>query len=335
MKKPIFVAISDVHFTLNTLSLATEAFRHAIDKAAELGVPLIDCGDLTNDKAILRAEVVSRLIELEKYAGSKKVDISFLVGNHSLLNEKVPGVHALSFLKNVISEPCWYHLFGACQDTVVRFIPYQSDSEVIRKLISKITKKTIIVMHQGVKGAFMGDYLQDKSSIEPEVFEGHIVFSGHYHRHQSIGPVTYIGNPYSLTFGEANDGPKGYLVVYDDGSFERVLLPFRKHVIVNVDCTKTDLFKIDKHQYNLDDLIWLKVTGPRSYLATLNKKEIGKHLFGHENFKLDKIPSDAIEFKPINKKLTENEILDQLIDNLAENTNKKEQLKKLWKEVLA
>jgi len=332
MKRPIFVAISDVHFTLNTLSLATEAFKSAIDKAAELNVPLIDCGDLTNDKAILRAEVVNRLLELHDYADSKKVDIFYLIGNHSLLNEKVPGVHSLKFLPTTIETP----MVGKFKNTLVQFIPYQSDAQVIKDLLPNIPKNALIVMHQGVKGAFMGDYIQDKSSIEPEEFNGFTVFSGHYHRHQTVGAVTYIGNPYTLTFGEANDGPKGYLVVYDDGSYEQEILPLRKHVIKEIDITHTDFFEAKLHDvYNTSDLIWLKVTGPRSQLAQLDKNHVGKYLFGHQNFKLDKIPTDSIEFKPIDKKMTENQILDHLIENLGENDNKKKELKKLWREVLA
>ena len=335
MKHPIFVAISDVHFTLNTLTEATEAFKSAIDKAAELNVPLVDCGDLTNDKAVLRAEIVNQLLELGEYAHSKKVDVFCLVGNHSLLNEKVPGVHALNFLDGVftvIDRP----IVGKFKNRYIQFIPYQSDSEVIKDLLPGVSKDMFIIMHQGVKGAFMGDYIQDKSSIDPAEFAGFTVFSGHYHRHQQVGPVTYIGNPYSLTFGEANDGPKGYLVVYNDGSFEQVVMPLRKHVIQEIDCTKTDFFEAHKHPaYIKNDIIWLKVKGPRSYLDSLHKKQIGKFLLGHENFKLDKIPSDSIEFKPVSEKMTEKEILDQLIDNLAENTTKKEQLKKLWKEVMA
>lgn len=332
MKKPLFVLISDVHFTLNTLPIATEAFKHAIDKAEELKVPLIDCGDLTNDKAVLRAEVVNRILELNRYANDKKVDIFYLIGNHSLLNEKVPGVHALEFLDTTISKP----MVGRFKNRFVQFIPYQSDSNVIKDLLPSVSRDMFIIMHQGVQGAFMGDYIQDKSSIDPAEFEGYTVFSGHYHRHQQVGPVTYVGNPYTLTFGEANDGPKGYLVVYDDGSFDRVILPFRKHIIREIDCTKTDFFEWYKHPAcNKEDLLWLKVKGPRSYLATLHKKEIGKFLLGHENFKLDKIPSDSIEFKPVNEKMTEKEILDQLIEGLGEQKNKKEELKKLWREVMA
>ena len=335
MKRPIFVAISDVHFTLNTLSLATEAFKSAIDKAAELNVPLIDCGDLTNDKAILRAEVMNQLLDLANYSEYKKVQVVALVGNHSLLNEKVAGVHALNFLSHkwdIVDKS----ITGKFGNRFVCFIPYQSNSEEVARIAKETPKDFIVVMHQGVRGAFMGDYIQDKSSIDPELLKDFTVFSGHYHRHQTVGTVTYIGNPYTLTFGEANDGPKGYLVVYDDGTYEQEILPLRKHVIKEIDITHTDFFEAKLHDvYNTSDLIWLKVTGPRSQLAQLDKNHVGKYLFGHQNFKLDKIPTDSIEFKPLDKKMTENQILDHLIENLGENDNKKKELKKLWREVLA
>jgi hypothetical protein len=57
MSKPVAVLISDVHFNLSTLELASSAMKMAQNRAVELNVPLVVAGDLTDHKAIIRGEV--------------------------------------------------------------------------------------------------------------------------------------------------------------------------------------------------------------------------------------------------------------------------------------
>ena len=63
-KKPIAVLISDVHYTPSSLPIAHTAMKMALSKAEALKVPLIDCGDILDSKAIIRAECANALIEL-------------------------------------------------------------------------------------------------------------------------------------------------------------------------------------------------------------------------------------------------------------------------------
>lgn len=325
MKNRIAVVISDVHYSLATLDLANKAFVAAIDKAAELKVPLIDNGDLTNDKAIVRGEYINLLIKTFKYAQQKNVKIYLNVGNHSLINEKSKE-HVLNFLRpfaTIIDYPQSIDSFN--------FVPYQNNSLDLVESLKLFSKNDIIFTHQGFLGAQMGDYIQDKSSIDPALVKDFTVISGHYHRCQTIGTVTYIGSPYTITFGEANDGPKGFLILNEDGSFTREILNLRKHIIK--ECTLLTLNDpID--DYNQGDLVWIKVTGTRSELENIDKKQLGLKLFGHSNFKLDLYPIEdnrqALEIKH----MSDAELLDQIIDNGGEPVDEKLALKSLWRTVL-
>lgn len=328
-RKPLAVLISDIHFNINNLELSSEALKHAMRKAHGLDLPLIIAGDLLDTKAIIRGEVANKLLAILLNYPVKPKYVKILAGNHDLINEKSSenSLHFLNLYRDniyVVDTPQYDF------ESKLTLIPYMSNSEDLIKAKSYIDPKSIVIMHQGFLGASMGDYIQDKSSVSPDLFKDHIVFSGHYHRHQTIGTITYIGSPFTHTWGEANDGPKGYLVIYDDGTYEREILPLRKHVKLSLGVN--DL--VNSINVNSDDLLWVKINGTRSELATIDKSKLGNMLIGHSNFKLDLIPLDGIKEKIDTEKLNESELLDKIIDNLNDSNSHKEYLKKLWRELL-
>lgn len=331
MSTPVAVLISDIHFTVPTLELAATSLLKAQFRAKMLGIPLIIAGDTLDTKAIIRAECANRLMRLLAVQDAPETYI--LVGNHDLLNEKGDD-HSLQFLHGfctkIVAAPTKVTLGGK----QVLLLPYMSDSKKIEDILKDEETPKTIIMHQGVMGANMGHYIKDTSSLPPKAFDGYRVISGHYHRTQTIkcgktGSFTYIGNPYTLSFGEAHDGPKGYQILMSDGSLEQVVLPLRKHVIV-----ETSIKLETKVVCNKDDLLWVKMKGSSSELSKVSKVEIGKGLIGHTNFKLDLIPIDS---EPTTKSVedqTPQTLLDSLIDGLKDSISHKQYLKNLYKELL-
>lgn len=327
MSKPIAVLISDVHYSLSTLELADKAFRMAIDKAADLKVRLYDLGDLTNDKANLRVEVINALLDTMRYAKSKGVEVTLLVGNHSLVNEK--GVeHALNFLSP------WATIIDAEDEYFGQyFIPYTSNSSNSERLFSGLNPKMTVFAHQGLKGALPGHYSFDHSAVSKQsVPDGLVVFSGHYHNGQTVklsedSSWTYVGNPYTLTFGEANDTTKGFLVLNNDNTFERIPCNLRKHVVAERSlATSNDAIP----DINAGDLLWLKITDNAANLALINKEELGLHHLGHHNYRLERIPSAAEIIIDVPKEeLSDNDILSQLVDSTTESDESKFEIKAL------
>lgn len=327
MRQPLAILISDVHYSLNTIGVADAAFRTAIDKAAELNVPLIDCGDLTNDKAMLRAEYVNAILYTMKYAKAKNVKVYALVGNHSLINERWSD-HALSFLEGsgvtIVAYPTY--LNGR-----LYLIPYQPSPKSFMQAFPGVSSSThtIIIGHQGTIGGKMGDYIRDPSAVDYRELHTHKVFLGHYHAHYTLGTTVSIGNPYTLTFGEANDGPKGFLVLYSDGTFDRVILPFRRHRIIELRAGQAP--DIAALGLGYDDLLWFKVRGTVSELDKVNKGYIAEVL-GCMDFKLDKIPVEADTPKvTIQVPRTTPELMDGIVDDISESEDYKEKLKALWR----
>jgi DNA repair exonuclease SbcCD nuclease subunit len=266
---------------------------------------------------------------IKTFEGYRKPYI--LVGNHDRINEKNQA-HALEFLRphaRIIDAPT------PISELDIVFFPYSHDVEELKADLKNWARAgDTLVMHQGVTAADKGDYIVDKSAIDVELLSNYTVFSGHYHKHQTIGTCTYIGNPFTMSFGEAKDGPKGFLILYSDGTFTRKTLDYRKHVVI--ECSYDQILYSSSGMFdNLkpNDLVWLKISGPISELNKIKKSELAREI-GHMNFKLDKIATEVQQLQETNIPKTDQQILDELIDSSAESADQKKRLKNLWREVI-
>lgn len=338
MKNPKLVLISDIHFNINTIELASAALRQAFEISTEYKVPLIIAGDLHDTKASLRAECIDAIIKVIKEFPFEP--IYAIVGNHDLLSEKSSG-HALGFLDpliNIVSVP-EYTEYGMSEP--LWLLPYYNTSLELTLDLARIPKGSTIIMHQGVQEAYMGHYVQDKTSLPKEFFADYRVISGHYHRRQDIqcgpaqpghvGTFSYIGNPFTLSFGEALDPPKGFRVLYDDGSLEFVPTNLRKHVVLEYKLGNTPVIPV----INPEDLVWVKIIASKLELSELTRESIAKAIgLPHLNFKLDLIPVAEQEPDEMPSDSTDEEVLDALIDSTSESKAQRANLKKLWRSIL-
>jgi DNA repair exonuclease SbcCD nuclease subunit len=323
----VAVLISDIHFNLSNLDLASESLTTALKKAEDLSVPLVIAGDLQDNKAIIRAEIANRLINILK---NSKVPIYLLVGNHDKINEKSLD-HSLNYLRPYVTLVDSM-IYGIDTDLDIIMLPYYSDVKLLKELLNTIPAKYKVIMHQGLVQANMGDYIQDKSALKLDDTHNLRIFSGHYHEHQTVGNFTYIGSPYTITFGEAKDPEKGFLLLNKDGTFTRELLKLRKHIVI--DKTMDTLYSTDFKDLSSKDIIKLKIRGNRYDLEKLDKKEVGDRLFGHANFKLEKIVDDEkIELESHDSK--PEAILDELIERSSYAEEQKNNLKSLWRQLLS
>lgn len=349
MSKAVAVLISDIHYSLPNLALADAALRQAINKANELQIPLIVAGDLHDSKANMRAECVNAMLETFKLCTIKPY---VMIGNHDKTNEKSrPKEHSLHFLAGLanIVDTQWTR-----DDLRISMIPYQSDPEYalncLRREATGNRKDYAFIMHQGVQGSLAGDYIIDKSALPREAFKDFRVISGHYHTRQDIrcgppskgavGLFSYIGNPYTLGFGEANDPEKGYQILMDDGTLEFIPTNLRRHYIVNWDLTNDDYTMTfsDKLEPILTrDICWVKVHGTKERLSKVEKRWVRNRLFGPNpegDFRLDLIPNDTeTKATQVTQQMSSTEALDTLIqsmDNVSD--EQKVRLKELWRQ---
>lgn len=339
MKNPVAVLISDIHFTVATLELASKSLIMAREHAIKLNVPLIIAGDTLDSKAIMRGECVNRLLYILSEKGPATC---ILVGNHDLLNEKGSD-HSLQFLRpfvTVVEEP----VVIVKPDLIL--LPYYNDQEALKLQLASFPSGSTIICHQGLRTAYMGHYTQDKTSLDPETFANFRTISGHYHRAQDIkcgrprkggvGLFSYIGTPYTTSFSEAGDGPKGFRVLYDDGSLDLIPTNLRKHVVLEINFEDLHETLLKAHAViSNDDLIWLKVKGKKSELDTVDKVKVGYDLFGRVDYKLELIPTlDDESDNVINADVSDVELLDSIISNISDGEERKIYLKALWRDII-
>ncbi len=339
MLKPIAVLISDVHYNLQTIALADAAMTMAIEKSIALNVPLIVAGDLHDTKANLRGECIDAMIKT--FAKACYIKPYVMIGNHDKINEKSSSTeHSLKFL-----EP-YVHLVETPQpmenENTVFMIPYQHDPELVKLILLEAANYKICIMHQGCSDSNSGEYFQEKSALPKECFADFRVISGHYHSRQQIkcgrarkgavGAFDYIGNPFTLNFGEANDPPKGFQILMSNGLLEFVPTNLRKHVVIEFNVDDFDPNENGDSGTEPGDLVWFKITGTKEQLVKIDRAKVAEY-FNIETFKLDLIPQDTKTSQAEQPKaLTQGPLLDSLIDSLTNTSDeRKTRLKDLWK----
>ncbi len=136
MSEPLLVIISDLHFSVNTLELASESLVHALDTAAKLNVPLVIAGDLNDSKAVIRGEVANRLISILSKA---RVRVYIIPGNHDLLNERgfEHGLHFLKPFATIVDQLSFEEFNG----NEVYFLSYQNNLEDLTDKLKLIKKE--------------------------------------------------------------------------------------------------------------------------------------------------------------------------------------------------
>lgn len=317
MSKPVAVLISDIHYNINTLLLADEVTRKAVTKANELLVPLIVAGDIHDTKANMRAECINAMRKTFKLCKSPPY---FIVGNHDLLNER-SAENALNFLNDhgpIITKPVYQHKLGY-------LIPYHNNPEELRSYLNTLPKNSQLIMHQGIQGSNSGDYIQDKSAITKEDVSSFRVISGHYHQRHTIklpenGRWDYIGNPFTLNFGEANDPRKGFQVLMSDGTLQFIYTNMRRHIVLNLEHVKRNdtwqvTGKVPTEDVEDRDLVLVKVKASREKTATLTRDQIAKILNIKSEFKLEYVESEKVKNAgALVSKSKPEELLDKVID---------------------
>jgi len=213
--------ISDLHLTESPY----DEYKWAVFEWARYEITtreldkLFILGDLFDKKDRHGSELINRLVkEINKCA--KLVPVTILKGNHDYLKPEHPYLELLDTIQNVlfIKEPMYI------EDMDSWWLPHAKDPEEEWKDID-LVNCNLIFMHQSVLGSVVSNYHEMKSGLSPSFFKGTKakIFSGDIHVPQNIKipgavPLTYIGTPYPVAFGDTYT-PRGIILNLDDLNF--------------------------------------------------------------------------------------------------------------------
>jgi len=237
------------HGTNSRVVDATNVIEQVYGHAKEIGAKwVLFGGDLFDRRKSIDVDTYNR-VHQTIVMSSMRMPTILVAGNHDQANRSGT-IHSLECFESercyVSGEPiCWD--LGDSPSGRVRMlsVPYYDDGNVIAKHVEKgiaempdNTGKRILLIHYGIQGAKIGpgDYVLpcelNLPMLQPDKWD--IIFSGHYHIGQQIGPnFHYIGSAMQHRWDDA--GFDKSFIVYDTetGTIERVPTKAPKFVVVD------------------------------------------------------------------------------------------------------
>lgn len=264
-----FCIVGDPHVTPKSLDKADKLF----DKIEQIGLPTIILGDVLDTKEVVRGSCLNLVYNRLK---SSKLQFIIIVGNHDLFRLDQPH-HSLEVLKEL---PNVKIIDKVEQHPKLPFIffPYIHDKAALKDLLKSTSDANLVAFgHFDVSGFDYGNgHLCEDGIITHEDFSGFKrVISGHFHKLQQTGNFTYLGTPFSHSFGEANQDKVLGVYHVDQDKLELIPTEFPRHISVKVDMSKRGALKKiqDFIQGQENNLIRIQLHGSPEDVVQLDKSQ--------------------------------------------------------------
>ena len=265
-------------------------------------------------------------------AKQRNVKIVMIVGNHDTFFKNTNDVNSpgllLSDYDNITaySGPVEYSVDGL-SILLMPWICSDNYNECMEAI--KITNSPVMFGHLEIAGFQMYKGHDNEGGFDPKIFSKFdLVCSGHFHHRSSKGNISYLGNPYEMTWADYDD-PRGFHI-FDthDQSLEFIPNPYNiftkiyyddtKEEAHTTDCSnkhiklivvnKTDFYKFDQYIESLYK------TNPLELKIVEDLSEFEAEAFGNEDVDLE----DTLT------------LLSQYVDNLDTDADK-DRIKTLMK----
>lgn len=272
---------------------------------------LIIAGDLTEEKDKHSAWLVNKIFDhIDRLA--KQCRVTILRGNHDCLQPSMPFFRCLSRIPNVdwINDP-----FESLDDPKVLYLPHTRDYKRDWSEIN-VKKYRWVFTHNTFHGAVTetGTKLE---GIPRSVFsKKQTVISGDIHVPQKLRPITYVGAPYTIRFGDVFK-PR-VMLLDEDGNMKSVPVGGVRKVLVDVGLSGD----LPKDTVRHGDILKVRVYIGRddSYERFAERKEEVIKFYRNAYCKVDKVQpvvegggsssSGKVKRVRLNKKRTDEQVLE-------------------------
>jgi len=285
MKKILGILLTDTHLKEENIEVNKQVYEQAVQFCKDNNLNAIfHLSDIFNSrKAQSQQVLVDGFDSILDSLQANGIRMITFPGNH----DKTSYDSRKSFLRPFKHHPSFSlyeeHTIVEYDNLYVHLIPFFSNERYIQQLEksrriaegSREGVKHILFTHIGVHGARMNNG-QEVDGIPHSYFE-HFekVFIGHYHDKQIFGKFNYIGASIQHNFGETPD--KGLTVLYDDLSWETIVLDTPKYQSLQVDVSKLDqksINEIIEEASKSDDRLRVVLIGDESQVKSVQKKAL-------------------------------------------------------------
>lgn len=277
-KEPIAIISTDKHLQESNAVELMNIAEQEIALAKEKGVDIVIwLGDIFDSRLSQRQELLSCLTEMIELYNENEITLICIPGNH----DKTDYESDESFLTSYKYHP-GFNLFEVptCIDLCgveCHFLPFYSQDIWLKKfaeLPAPKTKRSILFSHTAVQGSINNDGKAVNNKIPLKLFSKYgKVLLGHYHDAQQPGAnVFHLPSTRQNNFGE--DEEKGFIVLYNDISFDFVKARFVPYREIKVDVLNTSKEEIAKLAKTNTDGVNFRITlvGDQQSVKSLNKK---------------------------------------------------------------
>jgi DNA repair exonuclease SbcCD nuclease subunit len=248
--------------------------------AKKLGVPLVCAGDVFESRKAQELTVLKGFSDILDTVHGYGLKLHLIAGNHDKTSYSSddsfiePFKHHPALLYYSKQEVVW---FGK---TSVAFVPFYQDDVYIERL-AQVDTAVICVSHTAVNGSVNNDGSKVEGGLSAKLFAGFkLVILGHYHN--ASQPAHNIYHTPSLnqsSFGEDTD--KGFTIVFDDLTMERVQPQAPSYVTVKIDMDTTTKKELDSLVKSYADNLHTSggnvkfvLTGDETAVKSVNKNKI-------------------------------------------------------------
>ena len=174
----------------------------------------------------------------------KNINVWMLTGNHDTYFKNTNDVNSPELLLaeynniHVINSAATIYIEGT-EICMVPWICADNYHESMKEIND--TPSTLCMGHFEIAGFAMYKGMESHDGLSKDTFKKFdMVFSGHYHHRSTDGHITYLGNPYELTWSDYND-PRGFhLFDLEKRKLEFIENPYRMfHKLHYNDADKT------------------------------------------------------------------------------------------------
>lgn len=264
------LATADLHLTDNP----RDAYRlrwfeglPALAKKHGAGRVLV-LGDITEAKDGHRAGLVNAIVD--GFAALAEVArVYVLRGNHDYLAEDVPFYRFLRHLPRVrwINEPTPLKLAGLGD---CLFLPHtRSPDDWVDQMFDSYDW---FFCHQTFNRADLGGRAASGGAFNAELFTGKNfrVVSGDVHAPQEVGPVTYVGTPYTVDFG---DDYEPRVLLLSGQKMRSIPCGGAQKQLVGAAATRAGKIMFDANGIEAGDIIKVRVALDRSDISRAEARQ--------------------------------------------------------------